>query len=601
MKPEIPWLFDPKSQETSKRLGKLENCKKLNKGTIGIAGHYPIENSKLAVQMVASGSKRGYKDDQDHPELIVMNLSSTDKSYPYLRDQVKILTDYGCDVIVIPEFDVTEQQKESLKTETKGRAAIVFQHQSESYEELSDRALSEVEKSPPIRPDIYDSSEYDVILQNVEQDINEREARIKSRIEDGGYPKLFSRVGLNQNIVGVLGGAGPMASAQYSLELAQQGVPHIHLSNNSAPYKINYALGVGHSFLSHYKNSVAAMKSIVRDIGERSLSVAAPCNTMHLFLDVLKECPEFKDVNFIDIRESVKLDIEENNRTKKILLLGTDATVGIDAEGKYIDGLYDKVFHDVNRIPIKPNREQQNRVNDAINLSKEGKMEEAREKIKNVISDINSKYGRNIDVALVCTDLPIAFGPNTLSEIGAISTVQTLATLTKKVVSKLSASPKPSAKIRGTRRKRLTDTEDSYDKQPSSGSDNSEELTPDYKKRREEFSSSGNEDEEVSEMSVSDSEEIRDVDFSKYRISYNFNNSQRAYRIYFNDPDGSKVSQVERIQDMKLFCHKYSKRSNNAIHSKYITFRDKNSFPKLNEFIRERGIPEEQREDTHDR
>lgn len=569
----LNWLSDPLSEEVAKKLGDVSQLSKPNKGAIGIAGHFPIENSKLAVEIVRSGNQCGFENDQDHPELIVMNLTSN-SSYESLRDQVRMLSDAGCDVIVIPESDFSQQQISLLEKETGGLSKIIYLkkdgNKKEEYQSLALRTLGEVSSiSIKARPNIYDSGNYETIKKNLAQDISDRTKRISARSKrDGGYPAIKSIL-QDHSVVGVLGGAGPMASAQYSLDLAQKGIPHIHISNNSAPYKIKFAQRESHSFLSHYKNTLELLKSF------GCTHCAMPCNTAHLpqFREVVFGNTELKDIKFINITDSVINYLDTESSSKKIILLGTDATVGIDRDGNAVEGLYDQCLKQNGYEVIKPNRAQQDEVMKAIYAAKAGRMEIARFIINEIVGQLKRDNGFGSEVILACTDLPIAFEINELNDIRAISTVKTLSDFTGKIL-----TPTTSPLKRG-----FVSIEFSDSKRVK--------FTPPRHSESEGASVSDVSDDETAQP---DSTKISSIT-RRYNLSFS-KNGHNEMRIYFNKKDDSGEKSKSRNTDMHTFHKQFCTGLTSRLHLNkgYITFigSGEEKFDRLNSFLSEHKIPE---------
>ncbi len=559
------WLSDPLSISVAKTLGVQSEMNKPNKGTIGIAGHFSIQNSLFNIELVKAGNEIGYKDDQDHPEVIAMGLS-LGNDFTSLVAQVKMLSDNGCDVIAIPER-LSIKQAEYLESAAQGARIKSIEYigdiPSEDYHSFANRVLKGLEsKTTKRRPNTYDSQSYDTIIQNLSQDIVAREKREVSRRDDGGYGRIDNFV-KDHSVVGIVGGAGPMASAVHSFDLAQKGTPYIHHSNNSAPYKVKFALEQGHSFLSHYLSSM----SMLSDNG--CSHIAMPCNTAHLFFDTFRDNSKLKSRNltFLDIRDALTISVRES-RNAKFILLGTDATVGIDKDGNYHCGLYDKVImQNLKCDIIKPNRHQQDLVMTAIYDAKVGKMEQARNQINRVIVELRGENQYDIGVILGCTDLPIAYDINQLSEvIGAISTIESLSQFaTSSIFKKIN------------------------EVQSSNKNDSETDLT-----QRTSSESSSDPHSEVSEKETTDNKESINKIAEKYQLSYSKNRNE--IRVKFESKEGSDLKNIDK-QDIKNFSEFFAENGvlliRTHLKSNYVTLMggSESALTKLQGWIKEQQIP----------
>ncbi len=546
------WLSDDLSKSVAEKLGVQSEMKKPNKGTVGIAGYSPVDNATLNIKLVEAGNEMGYKDDQDHPEIIAMGFS-LDYSFESLIDQVRMLSDDGCDFIAIPE-QLSTDQIEHLKREAKG-SAIKSMESGDNYQSFANRILKDLEsKADKRRPNTYNNQSYDDILQILSDDDFSRNKREAVRNRNGGYPKIniFTK---KNSVVGIVGGAGPMASAVHSLDLAKKGVPYIHHSNNSAPYKIKFALGQGHSFLSHYLSSMLMLSD------DGCSHITMPCNTAHLFFDIFRDKLKSKNLTFLDIRDALAISIEESRNTK-FILLGTDATVGIDKDGNYYKGLYDDLKCNI----IKPNRHQQDLVMEAIYDAKAGKMEKAREAINKVIAELRGENKYDIGVILGCTDLPIAY--KSISQINEIDGISTIGSLSQFATSSIF--------------KKINEVQ--------SSNKNNSETDP---KQRTSSESSNNYDSDLSETETPDNEESINQIAEKYKLSHS--KSPNKIRVQFALKEGSDAKNIDK-QDMKIIVDFFvgngvlSQRTH--YQSNYVTLIGRDSdLKKLQDWIREKQIP----------
>ena len=206
----------------------------------------------------------------------------------------------------------------------------------------------------------------------------------------------------SSNYVGILGGAGPDASAEHCQYLKKLGIPYIHYSLNSAPDKHHSVTYGSESFIPYYKEAI----DLLFKLGISYLAI--PCNTVHLKLDDILE-DKYKS-KFIDIRNAVYDKIKIDS---KALLLGTDTVVL---------KLYDKFYN-----ALKPATKEQKLIIDSIYLIKRGKYKEA----KKIIIDISLNY--NYEVCLLgCTELHLPFNQEELDSYNMISSSHCLGNYIKK-------------------------------------------------------------------------------------------------------------------------------------------------------------------------
>jgi aspartate/glutamate racemase len=415
------------SQEVAKKIGPLPKFSRPNQGTIGIAGNDMVSNSQLAVKITEAGSKVGLKNDQDHPEIKVINFTN-DPGIESLIFQAQMLVVGGCDVIAVLTSDLNQQQKDLLGEAIKPiKSTLIYLEKYEKYDDFAKRILDEVlSTKAKLRPNIFDVSSYEKIKASIAEDIRLRCERINA----SSSIQVALQNNNIQGAVGAIGGAGPMTSSLYSLMLSKKGIPHAYISDTGSASKAQFSLQTGHSFLPHFQNDMLELKTF------GCTYIAMVCNAAHLFCRELFDDDELKDLKLIHIADSVVDYFEEDQKqsSKKIILLGADAAVGIDKDGNSTEGLFDRRLQEKDYEVIKPNRSQQDEIMKAIYFAKEGKMGDTRNIVYKVIQELREEYkDDNARVALVCTDLPIAFSEDELPKVGA-STIQTLSALTSKMI-----------------------------------------------------------------------------------------------------------------------------------------------------------------------
>jgi aspartate/glutamate racemase len=417
-------LETERARVNASRLGTVEECREKNKARIGVGGNSAIDTSDLVLMLGVVGNELGFDRDQKHHDILAIHLSSKAEK-ELLRDQVSMLTDAGCRLILIPESDLSPEWISELEGKTKGMSQILFLNPEESMKDFAKRALDVASKLPAIDPNLHDASDYDVMLKSNTMDYANFQRRMASRIAvDGGYPRLLNEI-KGEKIVLVIGGAGPVASAICTNQLAKLGVLCVHYSVSSAPSKIGDVLGEGLSCVPRYINADRMLRSLFNGADMKTI---IPCNTFHF---LLKEVFTDPDNQVIDIRDAVAR-ILSDSPSGKVILLGTKATV-FGAEGLG-EGLYDQILTDAGCQIIKPTPQQQDIITDAINTAKAGKMKKAREMVNGVVSEIRAIYGGEAVAGLLCTDLPIAYTPNQIATFRGFSSINALVQMTRDVV-----------------------------------------------------------------------------------------------------------------------------------------------------------------------
>lgn len=412
-------FIDPKSKEVSLKINQI-NYKKDNKATIGIVGMSCSDKLSFARILINKGSEIGFLEDQDHPEHMMINLflGGVDEK-TFVMNQVKILVDSGCNILAFPEGGLSFSMVDDILNHVKQLSLVLNKDDLESIDDFALKVLKSSKIAPNyLRPNIYDCDDHDKMIDNLKEDYNRRLLRFTERSKSFEKLSILEKIA-KSNVIGVLGGAGPLASVDFCELLNDFGIEYILINNNSAPYKAKYAESIGQSFLYHYY----VTKSIFKILG--CSDYVMPCNTAHIFTDILQQ--DNNNISLISIVEATKNYLNKGGAVgQKIILLGTDSTVGIDLSGNFYNGLYDKALE--NFEIIKPNRVQQDMVMDSIYNVKQGNSKDAKEKIIKVINQIrDSHLDQKIPVILGCTELPVVFNGNELISLNAVSTTLALA------------------------------------------------------------------------------------------------------------------------------------------------------------------------------
>jgi aspartate racemase len=362
-----------------------------HKGTIGIIGS-AIHVAELNKMIIKYANFIGLDDDQYIPEILAVGINTEDADY--IKDMARLCSDYGCDEIAIA--DVTTGAEDFVKTLSRELSTPIFGcNYGETKTQLAKLAKTMVDNAinkktslisrPKLTytksdtPAEHASNDED-IERNLCEDTYLRFARIKHRMKHGGYPILYPSTGYGGRFVGIIGGSGPLASAELSFKFAKRGIPFIHCSVNSAPGRLLYEQGLGPSYVKHYKNAVDFLTRIGAEV------LAIPCNTAH------KRLSEFCDERSIGkVVDICKTTLDET-RERRSILLGTPTT-GVNSGSSSI-GIYEKYrreYYSNSGDFILPNPQQQDTITEAIFDVKAGELELAKKKILKVIKEIRSR------------------------------------------------------------------------------------------------------------------------------------------------------------------------------------------------------------------
>ncbi len=400
--------------------------------TIGIIGMSPQSVAKLNEEIVKYGNSVGFDEDQKHPEILA--IGSTTLDINYLWDQAKLCSDFGCDILAIAS---TPGDTEIMRRFSKELSVVPMALENESdaafkllAQQIIDSIMSRAESGLKPRRSQNRSAQFPDYESKLDLDARERQARMDFRASHGSYP-LFTapQSPLCGKFIGVIGGAGPLASAEASKKLAREGLSFIHWSVNQAPGKLKHEMGEGPDYVHYYKHASKFLKKLLTG------DTIIPCNTAH------KRLEEFESkLNIFDIRTGVLEAMQQ--KLEPTILLGTNTTTGVGAKSV---GTYERLRK--SKYPncpdfILPSPEQQAIINQAIFEVKSGDLDGAKKKILSVTQEIRKNHP-GAEVVLACTELPLPFTEMELSENRFLDpvalTVQKLGAL-KRITSQRSSS-----------------------------------------------------------------------------------------------------------------------------------------------------------------
>ena len=200
-------------------------------------------------------------------------------------------------------------------------------------------------------------------------------------------------------LLGILGGMGPLATADFMVNLAtnadagrdQDHCKTIVYSNPSIPDRSEALMGQGPSPLPALLDGIALLERCSVDV------IAIPCNTAHFWLSELVEATAIPIIGIVDavIKELARQDL----RGRSIGLL---ATRGLTRSGVYQNGLAAHGYS----IVVPDDDELTFLIEPAIRAVKAGEVGRAREPLDHAIRALEDRGAEAI--VLACTELPLA-------------------------------------------------------------------------------------------------------------------------------------------------------------------------------------------------
>ena len=198
--------------------------------------------------------------------------------------------------------------------------------------------------------------------------------------------------------LGILGGMGPAASAEFITRLIQQTpalcdqehIPFVLWNEPRIPDRSTSMQNNDNLPLPLLENGILSLKRIGCDY------IVIPCNSAHFWYTPLAKL----GVPIGHIVDSIALELRNLNITKqKIGVLGTKGTLE--------SGLYQNYLNKYKWDCIIPSKEDiETLIQPAINLIKANKVEESQELLLNAIHNLIDRNAQAI--ILGCTELPLA-------------------------------------------------------------------------------------------------------------------------------------------------------------------------------------------------
>ena len=216
--------------------------------------------------------------------------------------------------------------------------------------------------------------------------------------------------------LGILGGMGPAASAEFVNRLIQQTpascdqehIPFVLWNNPQIPDRSTSMRNGNNEPLPFLLEGIRGLKSVGCD------TIVIPCNTAHFwFNDIVKI-----NIGTIHIVDSVASALRDANITNTTIgVMGTQATVEL--------GLYQTRLNDRGWNCIVPSEEEMSTlVQPAIDLIKSGKLEQSHPMFMSVVDSLIARGARA--VVLGCTEIPLAVKEDNRNGIPLINSIDSL-------------------------------------------------------------------------------------------------------------------------------------------------------------------------------
>ena len=215
--------------------------------------------------------------------------------------------------------------------------------------------------------------------------------------------------------LGILGGMGPAASAEYVARLVaqtpascdQEHIPFVLWNNPQIPDRSTSLRNGDDRPLPFLLEGVQILKAARCDL------IVIPCNTAHFWYDDMVKLR----VPIVHIVDSVADALRDVGATGTIGVMGTQATVEL--------GLYQYKLNKAGWSCIVPSKEEMDTlVQPAIDLIKGGDMSRAYDMFILVIDSLIARGATA--VVLGCTEIPLAVNQNTRNAVPLINSIDSL-------------------------------------------------------------------------------------------------------------------------------------------------------------------------------
>ena len=214
--------------------------------------------------------------------------------------------------------------------------------------------------------------------------------------------------------LGILGGMGPAASAEYITRLIQQTpancdqehIPFVLWNEPRTPDRSTSLRNGDDKPLPYLLQGIQALKTAGCDL------IVIPCNTAHFWYDELIKF-QVPIVHIVDSVAYSLCDADVNSGT--IGIIGTQATIEL--------GLYQNHLIDWNCI-VPSQEEMDTIVQPAIDLVKAGDMVKSHTMLMSVVDSLISRGAQA--VVLGCTEIPLAIRENNQNGRPLINSIDSL-------------------------------------------------------------------------------------------------------------------------------------------------------------------------------
>ena len=220
---------------------------------------------------------------------------------------------------------------------------------------------------------------------------------------------------MSEKILGVLGGMGPAASAEFLKILAEkypaekdQDHPVVYMiSDPKIPDRGSAIEGNGEDPSPYLINDLEKL------IGWGAELLAVPCNTAHYFID------RFRDRIGVPIVHIIEATVEASMKKspKGAWMISTMGTAR--------SGLYQKAAADRGYRLMIPPEDVRKEIQKAIVFVKSGKMEDAARAIERVAAKLWEI--EDLPIVTACTELPLAYDASDIPKDKNISSLDALA------------------------------------------------------------------------------------------------------------------------------------------------------------------------------
>ena len=218
-----------------------------------------------------------------------------------------------------------------------------------------------------------------------------------------------------EKVLGVLGGMGPAACAEFLRILARdapakddsQHPKIIMLSDPDTPDRSDGLMGIGPDPLPVIQKNLLQLVEWGADV------LAVPCNTAHYFIDRFRGEIPVPLVHIVEVTVDAARELSKGNCS---WLLATDGT---QKSLIYPSCAAEKRYHF-----LKPSEEQQGKIQSCIRYVKSGEMKTAGEIMNDVVTELWNE--RDVPVTMGCTELPLAYDASGLPQDRQVSSLKAL-------------------------------------------------------------------------------------------------------------------------------------------------------------------------------